>query len=123
MVVFSVAAVAVYRAAFGQGTGPLFLYNVRCTGTESSLLNCSHELIDYYYNYHYYYQRYCSYYNDAGVVCPSRKLCVWHKYRDSHLICYYSWTGVSFCGHSDNAEVLAYCTIILTAELYILSCL
>ena len=63
----------------------MLLYFVRCTGTESSLLNCSHELIDYYYNYHYYYQRYCSYYNDAGVVCPSRKLCVWHKYRDSHF--------------------------------------
>ena len=44
------------------------------------------------------------------------------KYKDSHFR-YYSWTGVSYYGHSDNAGVPAYYTIILTAELYILSCL
>ena len=44
------------------------------------------------------------------------------KYKDSHFR-YYSWTGVSYYGHCDNAGILAYCTIILTAELYILPCL
>ena len=71
----------------------MFLYLVRCAGTESSLLNCSHSGIGYYddyfdfYYYRYYrHYHYCHYYyDDAGVVCPSRKLCVWHKYRDSHF--------------------------------------
>ena len=58
-------AIAVSRAAFGQGTGPLFLVNVRCTGTESSLLSCSRSGIAY-----------CSHSSDAGVVCPSCKLCI-----------------------------------------------
>ena len=57
----------------------MLLYFVRCTGTESSLLNCSHnEIDDYYYDYDYYLiYHYCSHYSDAGVVCPSCKLCVW----------------------------------------------
>ena len=65
MVVFFIAAVPVYRAAFGQGTGPLLLYTVGCTGTESSLLSCSHRVVGV---------NYCSHSNDAGVVCPSCKL-------------------------------------------------
>ena len=57
-------AIAVYQAAFGQGTGPVFLSNGGCTGTEYSLLNCSHSEIGV---------TYCSHYNDVGVVCPPRK--------------------------------------------------
>ena len=51
-----------YGAPFGQGTGPVFLRNVGCTGTESSLLSCSHRSGS------------CSHFQDAGVVCPSCKL-------------------------------------------------
>ena len=54
-------AIAVRRAAFGQGTGLVLLSGVRCTGTESSLLSCSHGVA------------YCSHCFDAGVVCPSCK--------------------------------------------------
>ena len=57
-------AIAVFQAAFGQGIGPVFLSNVRCTGAESSLLSCSHSGIGV---------SYCSHYEDAGVVCPPRK--------------------------------------------------
>ena len=57
-------AVAVYQAVFGQGTGPVFLDGAWCTGTESSLLNCSHSGIGV---------TYCSHSYDAGVVCPPRK--------------------------------------------------
>ena len=57
-------AIAVSRAAFGQGTGPVLLNYVGCTGNESSLLSCSHEVA------------YCSHYFDAGVVCPSCKSCI-----------------------------------------------
>ena len=59
--------IAAYYAPFGQGTGPVLLYYVRCTGTESSLLSCSH---DGTYLYH------CSHSYDAGVVCLPCKLCL-----------------------------------------------
>ena len=59
------AAIAVTGAAFGQGTGPIYLHSVGCTGTESSLLSCSHIGIGV---------TYCGHYYDAGVVCPSCKL-------------------------------------------------
>ena len=60
-----IAAIALTWAAFGRGTGPVYLNNVRCTGTESSLLSCSHREIGV---------TYCSHSRDAGVVCPSRTL-------------------------------------------------
>ena len=60
-----IAAIAVNRAAFGQGTGPLLLYYLVCTGTESSLLSCSHGVVGV---------SSCSHYDDAGVVCPTCKL-------------------------------------------------
>ena len=58
------AALAVVRAAFGRGTGPIYLNSVGCTGTESSLLSCSYSGIGVT----------CSHSSDAGVVCPTCKL-------------------------------------------------
>ena len=52
-----------YRHNFGQGTGPQFLNGLSCTGTESSLLSCSHSGISY---------NWCGHYYDAGVICPCR---------------------------------------------------
>ena len=63
-----IAPIALTGTAFGQGTGPIYLGNVGCTGTESSLLNCSHSGIGV---------TSCSHYGDAGVVCPSGKLAKW----------------------------------------------
>ena len=60
-----IVAIAVTGAAFGRGTGPLVLNSVGCTGTESSLLSCSHRVVGV---------TTCSHYNDAGVVCPTCKL-------------------------------------------------
>ena len=57
---FSIGSVSVFYAAFGQGTGPIYLGNVGCTGMESSLLSCSHSGIGV---------TYCGHYEDAGVVC------------------------------------------------------
>ena len=63
--VVSVGPVAAFYAAFGQGTGPVYLTGVGCAGTESSLLSCSHSGIRF---------NWCSHYEDAGVVCPPCKL-------------------------------------------------
>ena len=56
-------AIAVHCAGFGQGTGPVFLGNLQCSGTESSLLSCSHQGIG----------NSCSHSYDFGVVCPPGK--------------------------------------------------
>ena len=91
MAIFWHAGITAANAAFGRETGPILLYFVRCTGTESSLLDCSHSGVDYYdyhdyYNYYDYYEDVDSLYylNGIGVVCPSCKLSVWHKYKGSH---------------------------------------
>lgn len=51
------------KAYFGQGTGPIYLDNVNCIGSESSLLNCTHIT-----NHN------CIHSEDAGVACPSEFL-------------------------------------------------
>ena len=55
-------AIAVFYAAFGQGSGPVLLSSVGCTGNEFSLLSCSHGVAS------------CPHSQDAGVVCPPCKL-------------------------------------------------
>ena len=81
-----VVGVAVYSAAFGQGTGPILLSEVGCTGTESSLLSCNHVEI----------LRYCSHFYDAGVICPSCKPCIWVQIVLTSVSCCHSETGVSY---------------------------
>ena len=58
---FSTAgATAFSRAEFGQGTGPIWLDDVRCVGTESRLANCpAHSIGDHN----------CAHGEDAGVRC------------------------------------------------------
>ena len=53
-------AVAKHRAAFGQGTGPIVLDNVRCDGTEETLTDCPSNDV----NIHN-----CHHNEDAGVRC------------------------------------------------------
>ena len=49
------------HALFGQGSGPIWLDSVTCTGSESMLFNCVHLGINV--------TRSCSHSEDAGVRC------------------------------------------------------
>ena len=53
-------ALAFSRARFGEGFGPIFLYEVRCAGTESRLADCPSDGINHLD---------CSHSEDAGVSC------------------------------------------------------
>ena len=48
-------------AFFGQGSGSIFMDNVRCNGTEQFLTNCTHNT-----------NHYCGHYRDAGVKCACK---------------------------------------------------
>ncbi|XP_063962816.1 deleted in malignant brain tumors 1 protein-like isoform X2 [Lytechinus pictus] len=57
------AVSATTNARFGQGSGDILLDNVGCTGSEASILSCSHEGIG---------SHNCGHSEDAGVICSSR---------------------------------------------------
>ena len=69
-ILFPIGAEARSRAAFGQGTGSIFIDNVVCDGQELRLIDCASNPLA---------AHDCSHSEDAGVVCQpaiSRKLCV-----------------------------------------------
>lgn len=63
VMLFPTSAGGVYLtgAYFGRGTGIIHLDEVRCSGSESSLLSCPHSGIDVI--------NFCNHAEDAGVRC------------------------------------------------------
>lgn len=65
LIPYSTSAIAVKRAKFGQGSGPIWLSDMNCLGTEVAILECPGAdlgVAD------------CTHSNDAGVSCidPSK---------------------------------------------------
>ena len=58
---FGSSGIAYNSAYFGQGSGPILLDDVACTGSEYSLTSCSHLGVGI--------TRSCSHFEDAGVRC------------------------------------------------------
>ena len=56
-------------ATFGQGTGPILLDDVGCTGTEARLWDCQNRGVGLHD---------CSHVEDAGVRCTSSKFICYH---------------------------------------------
>lgn len=50
-------------AAFGEGSGPIWLSDIRCSGVEASLQNCYQGPLG---------TAYCSHQEDAGVACQGK---------------------------------------------------
>ena len=55
-----IGAVGYQGGHFASGSGNIFLDDVKCSGTESSLLDCTHSPMGSYD---------CGHYEDAGVTC------------------------------------------------------
>ena len=62
----AIGAVAYSNANFGQGSSDIWLDNLRCNGTEMSILNCNHNGIGIFGTN-------CGHYYDVGVECPDGK--------------------------------------------------
>ena len=58
--IFNLAAMALHGAYFGEGSGPIWLDEVICFGSESDLLSCYHNQLGVHN---------CGHFEDAGVRC------------------------------------------------------
>ncbi len=59
------AVKATHEAHFGQGSGPISMGLVECSGSETALKDCSSQSQ---------YAKYCKHNEDAGVVCSGKLL-------------------------------------------------
>ena len=64
---------AYHFAHYGQGSGPIVLDNVRCTGLEAYITDCPSNGL-YIHN--------CRHYEDAGVSCVGKCVYTYHTHQD-----------------------------------------
>ena len=57
--------IARHNSYYGRVTGPVWFDNLRCTGSESSIFNCTHNGVGVQ-------ALYCNHRNDAGVECSGK---------------------------------------------------
>ena len=59
---YGTAVGALGRAAYGEGSGPIWYGNVDCSGSEANLAQCAHNGLGVHN---------CGHHQDAGVICAS----------------------------------------------------
>ena len=59
MILFTTGAISHHYAYFGRGSGPVFMRNVRCSGSETHLVYCTYSTTQH-----------CTHNRDFGVECP-----------------------------------------------------
>ena len=64
-------AVAYPNARFGQGTGPIFVNNLQCTGTENTIFDCMSDGLGSIGT--------CSHADDASVMCQEGWFYILHS--------------------------------------------
>ena len=79
MLGYSHALQASCCAKYGRGTGPILLDNLRCKGSESSLLYCSHNGAGVHK---------CKHDQDAGVMCAGIYLLAFYILKSQTAIKY-----------------------------------
>ena len=68
---FGYSGTAIGSAYYGQGSGPILLDNITCTGNEPTLVNCSHLGVGITTN--------CNHSKDAGVICNTQGIAISFK--------------------------------------------
>jgi len=61
---FGSSGTAMGSASFGQGSGPIWLSSIKCSGSEPSITNCVHLGVNITSS--------CSHFEDAGVICDKQ---------------------------------------------------
>ena len=61
---FGSSGTAMGSASFGQGSGPIWLSSIKCSGSEPSIINCVHLGVNITSS--------CSHLEDAGVICDKQ---------------------------------------------------
>ena len=71
MIYYLIGATALRSASFGQGIGEILLDNLRCTGTETRLVDCPHNGIGI---------DNCAHSEDAGLRCAGKYRILYNNY-------------------------------------------